>query len=629
MSTRRLLLQGPIRNLPLQRLHQNYRLNFNRLQPIAKQQQRVYSSSTTTSIPRWSRAQKLILFASIGVVVGTTLYETIPPFRYTVIGTIRSTRVLIGVIGAIYDYKLLFSTQWTDQEQRHLDYQNTHLKAARRILKVLKQNGGIYVKLGQHLSSVQLIPIGWSSTMKVLQDQCIPTPYPEINRLFVSDVGVEIDELFESFDPVPIGVASLAQVHRAVDIKTGKKLAVKVMHPTLEEYVKIDTVTVIYMLKFVKWVFPEFEFTWLGEEMQENLPKEMDFRIESNNSKTCLLSFEHIKSTTLKLPEILWATQRILVMEFIDGGRFDDLEYLAKHNIDRNKASQELTRIFSQMIYINGYFHADPHAGNLLIRPAPSQTTKSPYNFEIVLLDHGLYFNLDDQLRVNYSKFWLSLLSSNPSSIHQRKQLAKLVGNIEEENYDIFESAITGRIGLKGNGSLIEATTKSDGKSKEIELKLIKNTLVNQDGIFIEILKILRNVPRRVLMILKVNDLTRSLDQSLNTTHSQIRIWLIVARYCGLAIWLNDLDSFKFEFSTLRSTNTLNLHNSFTLFCKFWHSWWQYQKTYNFLRIVEISMDIYGTVNNSMMYMNALIQDIDHLNPRQGFNNAKRKAAGL
>ncbi|KAI9630648.1 hypothetical protein KEM48_013806 [Puccinia striiformis f. sp. tritici PST-130] len=553
MSTRRLLLQGPIRNLPLQRLHQNYRLNFNRLQPIAKQQQRVYSSSTTTSIPRWSRAQKLILFASIGVVVGTTLYETIPPFRYTVIGTIRSTRVLIGVIGAIYDYKLLFSTQWTDQEQRHLDYQNTHLKAAQRILKVLKQNGGIYVKLGQHLSSVQLIPIGWSSTMKVLQDQCIPTPYPEINRLFVNDVGVEIDELFESFDPVPIGVASLAQVHRAVDIKTGKKLAVKVMHPTLEEYVKIDTVTVVYMLRFVKWVFPEFEFTWLGEEMQENLPKEMDFRIESNNSKTCLLSFEHIKSTTLKLPEILWATQRILVMEFIDGGRFDDLEYLAKHNIDRNKARSITRQLF---------------------------------------------------------EFWLSLLSSNPSSIHQRKQLAKLVGNIEEENYDIFESAITGRIGLKGNGSLIEATTKSDGKSKEIELKLIKNTLKSSHD----------------LKGKRFNKIIRPIFEYNSFSNQN---WLIVARYCGLAIWLNDLDSFKFEFSTLRSTNTLNLYNSFNLFCKFWHSWWQYQKTYNFLRIVEISMDIYGTVNNSMMYMNALIQDIDHLNPRQGFNNAKRKAAGL
>ncbi|EFP90151.2 atypical/ABC1/ABC1-B protein kinase [Puccinia graminis f. sp. tritici CRL 75-36-700-3] len=572
----------------------------------------------------WTISQKVVLGLTISLVIGTALYEFVPPFRYAAIGIVRSTRVVIAVVGAMWDYKTLFAKVWADdpagQAQRHLDYQTTHLTAARRILNVLKQNGGIYVKLGQHLSSIQLIPPAWSSTMKPLQDQCTPSSFEMIDKLFLLDVGLPIRELFLSFDPVPIGVASLAQVHRAVDRISGRDVAVKVMHPTLEEYLEVDTRTVVIMLRFVKWVFPEFEFTWLGEEMQENLPKEMDFRIEAANASKCAQQFSDLKSTTLKLPDVLWAQKRVLVMEFITGGRFDDLEYLAQHNIDRNRASQELTRIFSQMIYLNGYFHADPHAGNLLIRPAPS-TSRSPHNFEIVLLDHGLYFDLTDSLRVNYARFWLSLLSSSSSSVAARKKYAKLVGNIDEKNYDIFESAITGRVGLKGSGSLLNLSSKSSE-----ELKLIQSAIVSQEGIFAEILKILRNVPRRLLMILKVNDLTRSLDLSLRTTHSQIRIWLIVARFCGLAIWIDECRRLKLELSRLRTH--FRFRSSLQLFARFVHSWWEYQKCYNLLRVFEISMDFYAGLKKSLMYLNGLLNsDGDH--PGGGFSNAKRKAAGL
>ena len=137
-------------------------------------------------------------------------------------------------------------------------------------------------------------------------------------------------------------------------------------------------------------------------------------------------------------------------MEFIKGGRVDDLKYLSDHNIDRNKVAIELARIFGQMVHLNGWFHAvsivprhtdqatnapsqDPHPGNLLIRPAPL-LSKSPYNFEIVLLDHGLYFDLDRELRINYSKFWLSLIApASPTTAADRRKYAKLVGNIDDE----------------------------------------------------------------------------------------------------------------------------------------------------------------------------------------------------
>jgi aarF domain-containing kinase len=91
--------------------------------------------------------------------------------------------------------------------------------------------------------------------------------------------------------------------------------------------------------------------------MRENLPKELDFTNEAWNARKAAENFESI-DTSLYIPEVISANKRVLIMEFIEGARVDDLEYLAAHNIDRNKVSLELSRIFSQMVYIDGWFHA-------------------------------------------------------------------------------------------------------------------------------------------------------------------------------------------------------------------------------------------------------------------------------
>lgn len=86
----------------------------------------------------------------------------------------------------------------------------------------------------------------------------------------------------------------------------------------------------------------------------------MDFRHEAANAKHCTANFSNLKRTSLIVPEVLWSQERILVMEFIEGGRVDDLEFLQKHGIDRNQVSCEISRIFSKMLFIDGSFHGDP-----------------------------------------------------------------------------------------------------------------------------------------------------------------------------------------------------------------------------------------------------------------------------
>jgi aarF domain-containing kinase len=302
----------------------------------------------------------LVLLAFLSV-----LYYTYSPFRHTVIASIRCARLMKAVALDVLDYKQTFSKEeamgelatLTD-EQREIRSQgrrDCHRRSAQRMLEALKKNSGIYVKLGQHVAAVQLLPKEWTATMAPLQDQCFPSPVEEVNDMLLEDMAMGIDQLFKDFAPVPIGVASLAQVHRAFDRRTNRPVAVKIQHPDLQEFARVDMLTVNFAISAVKYFFPDFEFSWLGEEMNEMLPLEMDFRHEAFNAQRTREEFAHLEGkTSLYIPEVLWADRRCMVMEYIEGARVDDLVYLKNNGIDRNQVSQELSRIFSQMVYLNG-----------------------------------------------------------------------------------------------------------------------------------------------------------------------------------------------------------------------------------------------------------------------------------
>ncbi|UZJ51538.1 hypothetical protein CBS101457_000858 [Exobasidium rhododendri] len=471
---------------------------------------------------------------------------------YAVLAIKRSTTIAKAVALCVWDYRKTLNKKYADKEEEAEGLRQCHLRSAHRVLVALRENGGLYIKLGQHISSVILLPVEWTDTMKPLQDQNTPTPLTDLETMFKAETGFTFDEAFSEIDTKPIGVASLAQVHRVVDRRTGRAMAIKLMHPEVERFSEVDMRTVNVLVKWVKKAFPQFEFTWLAEEMNENMPLEMDFRHEAHNAERAIEDFKGYKKTTVYIPRVPWVYKRVMAMEYIDGRRPDDLEYLAKHNIDRNRVSQELSRIFAQMLYLHGFFHADPHGGNVLIRPA-QKGSRSPYNFEVVLLDHGLYFDIDQDLRTNYARFWLSLLSkSTPQVKKERRHYAKLIANIDDDLYPILESAITGRSGLEGSDdknpkgvkgskrktSMLDLDTGA--KMSQDEQDHIRKTVMAKEGLFLDILQVLRKVPRRMLMVLKLNDLTRSLDASLHTTHGLARPFIISARYCALAVWRDD-----------------------------------------------------------------------------------------
>ncbi len=312
--------------------------------------------------------------------------------NFALLALTRSTTIAKAVALCVWDYRSTLGKKYASREEEAEELRQCHLRSAHRILIALQTNGGLYVKLGQHISAVILLPTEWTATMRPLQDQNRPTPLPELEAMFRNETGMTFDEAFSEIDPKPIGVASLAQVHRAVDRKTGQALAIKMMHPDVERFSEVDMKTVTVLVKWVKRLLPDFSFEWLADEMNENMPLEMDFRHEAQNAKRAEDDFADYRTTSVYIPKVKYVFKRVMAMEFIDGRRpticaiLHSTTLTAIASVKSFRASSR--KCFTCMasftpIHMAATFSSDRAPGS-----------RSRYNFEVVLLDHGCTLTL-------------------------------------------------------------------------------------------------------------------------------------------------------------------------------------------------------------------------------------------
>lgn len=314
-------------------------------------------------------------------------------------------------------------------------------------------------------------------------------------------------------------------MHKA--IYKGQEVAVKIQHPSLKKYTDLDIETTISAVKVVKYLFPDFEFGWLADEMKINLPIEMDFSNEGGNA--IKLSANFSGNQTLKVPHIFNASSRILIMEFCQGTRIDNLEYLKKNNIAVDQVSSQLSKIFNQMIFIDGFVHCDPHPGNIFVRsrklpwyktlPLVSRLLfRNSFNFEIVLLDHGLYKTLDRAFVLDYANLWDSIIRADEVGIEKYSynmfKNAERVSKNGIDHHRLFASMLTGRTW--------EAITSTGLTAERTEYE--RNVILRKAGegdFFAAVAGILAKCPGELLLLLKTNDLLRAIDKSLEITGSK------------------------------------------------------------------------------------------------------------
>ena len=448
-----------------------------------------------------------------------------------------------------------------------------HKRCAERTLVTMEKNGSIFIKLGQHLSSLNyLLPNEWCDTFVPLQDKCPVSSYESIEEMVKHDTGHGLSEYFEEFEEKPIGAASLAQVHRAKVKGTGEKVAVKIQHPNLDEWASLDLALTRFTFATLKRIFPEYDLTWLAEEMEVSLPQELDFHLEAQNAIRARNYFAELRNPTLPvvIPRVVWARRRILVMEYITGHRPDDLEYLDSHGIDRDEVSATLARIFNEMIFgTNAPLHCDPHGGNIAIRHHPNRG-QHKNNFDVILYDHGLYRDIPVDLRRNYAKLWLSVLDFDEPAM---RKYAWEVAGITDESFPLFASAITGR-----DYSVLKSEQGVAMPRNQAEKRAISDAL--NDGLLQQLVQLLGRVPRVLLLILKTNDLTRSLDEGLQTRQGSVRTFLILAQYASRTVYEEALENIWG--SILWPPNL----------AKFLAAWLRYKKMEIKLTVYETYLDI-------------------------------------
>jgi aarF domain-containing kinase len=508
------------------------------------------SSYSTASLQPKKTGRRIILLAAAGAgaLAGTLAFTDDLKHGYGVAQ--RSGRVASTLAICTNDYRktLKRREQIEDSEEKARLLSECHTRCAKRTLKTLEKNGGVFIKLGQHISALgYLLPPEWTTTFVPLQDKCPVSSYESIDAMFETDTGYKLLEYFSDFSPVPIGAASLAQVHLATIKESGQKVAVKVQHPSLKEWAPLDLTLTRITFAALKRFFPDYDLSWLSQEMDYSLPKELNFELEAANAIRTKQHFSHRSDIPLVVPDVIWAKRRILVMANEAGHRLDDLEYLDANHIDRDEVAATLAHIFNEMIFGDGApLHCDPHGGNLAIRPTRSHRLGRK-NFEIILYDHGLYRDIPLELRRSYAKMWLAIIDG---SVPRMKKYAHEVAGIDEDKFPLFAAAITGRDAKVVTSSMI-LTPRSEDEKEELGAEAIK--------VLPELVGLLGQVPRVVLLILKTNDLTRALDESLHTRQGPMRQFLILARYCSKTVFLEQWQNVRKAGSVLWPPNAFRL----------------------------------------------------------------------
>eukprot|EP00172_Hildenbrandia_rubra_P000991 Plantae.Rhodophyta-Hildenbrandia_rubra.ctg1584.p1 GENE.Plantae.Rhodophyta-Hildenbrandia_rubra.ctg1584~~Plantae.Rhodophyta-Hildenbrandia_rubra.ctg1584.p1 ORF type:complete len:558 (+),score=88.13 Plantae.Rhodophyta-Hildenbrandia_rubra.ctg1584:3475-5148(+) len=395
---------------------------------------------------------------------------------------------------------------WVRRSDGEMD--TAHRRNAERVRKLCVNNGGAYVKMGQHVSQLEyLLPPEYCQVLRSLCRNCPVTSFADVEKVMEEEFGSGWKDDLIEFNEVPVASASLAQVHVG-KIKDGTKVAVKVQHRGLREASRGDIQTVKFFLGALKWAFKEFDYEWLGDEIETNLPQELDFKREARN---CRRTSENFKSwKNVSTPDIFWelTSPRVLTMSFEEGVDVCDPEKIAAMNLDPSAVAKLISETLSAMVFFFGFIHSDLHYANVLVRPS-SKNLRKP---EIVLLDHGLYTDLGVSFRDDYASLWYGIITGDSARVE--KAAGKLGCG---EFYKLLSAMLTLRPW--------EEIEKAGDEANLDRLKVRRETSNVPNYItqhWRAISEVLRRVPRQMLLVLKANDTSRSVDALLGAGGSSL-----------------------------------------------------------------------------------------------------------
>ncbi len=245
-----------------------------------------------------------------------------------------------------------------------------HERRAQRLVAVIAGLGPTFIKLAQIFSArADLVPEPYLSAMGTLQDQVPPITAEAARGVVEAELGTPVSQVFEEFHDTPMAAASLGQVHRAR--YQGRDVAVKVLRPDVEEMVALDLDLSFRILFWLNILFPNPHvrgITNVVREFSARVREEMDFRSEAENMERFRKAFRDDPRVRAPLVYSAVSTRRVLVMEYLKGTKLDRLQdQFASGRLDFDEVMERLTGLYLRMMMMDGFLHADPHPGNLLV----------------------------------------------------------------------------------------------------------------------------------------------------------------------------------------------------------------------------------------------------------------------
>lgn len=307
------------------------------------------------------------------------------------------------------------------------------ISTGRRLRMACEELGPTFIKLGQILSTrTDILSADITTEIVKLQDSVHTFPFDEVRTIVESELEDKLEKIFMEFDEKPIAAASISQVHFA-RLNSGKQVAVKVQRPDIEKSINTDLNILKDLAHFIDnhtKYGKLYDFSSMAQDFENTLKNELDFTKEGENAETFKENF--LKDDGVTVPKIKWiyTTKHVLTMEYIEGIKLDDYNALEKAGIDRKDLAKKLVTSICNQILRDGFFHADPHLGNIKILPDGT----------IVFIDLGMVGILSKRRKEILSNFFIGVISQNSKMVI--KSLLDLDTSAKITNLRKFEKDI-------------------------------------------------------------------------------------------------------------------------------------------------------------------------------------------
>jgi ubiquinone biosynthesis protein len=308
-----------------------------------------------------------------------------------------------------------------------------------KIRLLLEDLGPTYVKLGQIISSQgRALPLEWEDELAKLQSEVRPFGYDAVSTIVTQSLGAPPETLYDSFSPTPLAAASLAQVHEATT-HDGRRVAVKVQRPNIHDQlrsdIKILTRGAAVLERRIDWA-ADADLTGVVREFGSTLLRELDYTIEAYNTRRLERVLAKIDGVHVPAVDTELSSGRVLTLEFIDGVKSTDTPEMDAAGLDRRNLARNLVRGAVKMVMVDGFFHADPHPGNVVIELASGRLT---------FLDAGMVGQLDLPRRLRFARFLVAFRDKDVSDLG--RTLRSLSEPFREPDEARFQREFEQRIG--------------------------------------------------------------------------------------------------------------------------------------------------------------------------------------